>query len=139
MSLARARFAYIRPRSIFGPTNHRLASTASQHKEHHEESHHREDFNSPIWRNTLIATAVIVAAYRYAPAPGEDVYLTKWIGLYKTPIDTWLDMNANHTAKQQEVSESNILLNDAQKERAHRYRYPEIINQSSPFLNGVGM
>ena len=83
------------------------------------------DFSSPIWRNTLIASLVTVGAYKYAPEPGDDTYLTRWIALYQTPRETWLEINAVHTAKQQEASTYNILLSDARKEPAHRYRYPQ--------------
>jgi len=123
-------------RNLFRASRHRPAST-SAHTEH--EGYSREDFSNPIWRNTVIATLFAVAAYKYAPEPGDNAYLTRWIELYKTPRETWFEINARHTARQQEVSADNILLSDAKKEARHCYRYPQILEQSSPFLNGVGM
>ncbi|KAF8622351.1 hypothetical protein AX15_007083 [Amanita polypyramis BW_CC] len=123
-------------------TQRKIASTVAHQQHEHKNSndqYHREDFSSPIWRNTLIASLLIVAAYKYAPTPGDGTYLTRWIAFYKTPRETWLEINAVHTAKQQEASAYNILLSDARKEPAHRYRYPQILDQASPFLNGVGM
>ncbi|KAF8629107.1 hypothetical protein AX17_005693 [Amanita inopinata Kibby_2008] len=144
MSLARSVFGLARPRTIFGSPQLRAASTSAHgtgHNDHHDsESHYpREDFSSSIWRDALIASLVAVAVYKYAPTPSDNVYLTRWIALYKTPRDKWLEINASHTAMQQDASAQNILLSDAKKDRVHHYRYPELLNQSSPFLNGVGM
>lgn len=68
---------------------------------------------------------VAVAAYNYAPEPGDKAYLTRWIALYQTSREAWLETNARHTAKQLEASEQTMLLNDAHKEPVHRYRYPQ--------------
>lgn len=83
------------------------------------------DFSSPIWRNAFVASLVAVAAYNYAPEPGDKAYLSRWITFYQTSGETWLEMNARHTAKQQAASEQSMLLSDAHKEPVHRYRYPQ--------------
>ncbi|KAK2467778.1 hypothetical protein APHAL10511_000073 [Amanita phalloides] len=130
MSVARAVLVLARP------LQRRFVSNVT-HGEH--EHYHREDFSSPVWRNALIASLLAVVACKYAPEPGDGTYLTRWIAFYQTPRSRWLEMNADHTVKQLEASEQNILLSDAQKEPAHRYRYPQIMDQASPFLKGVGM
>ncbi|KAF8891661.1 hypothetical protein BD779DRAFT_1512339 [Infundibulicybe gibba] len=143
MSLARAAFL-ARPR--VAPTliaQRRPASTSSHHEEHHGEhdstQYPREGFSGPIWRNTVLLSLLAVGCYKYAPEPSEDVYLTRWIAMYTAPRDLWLELNAKHTAMQQEVSDTTILLSDAKKPRVHRYRYPQSFEQVSPFLAPVGM
>ncbi|KAM6502357.1 hypothetical protein JOM56_002334 [Amanita muscaria] len=133
LSPARAFLVFARPKNVLSGSRRMLTTTTA-----HEE-YPKEDYSSRIWRNALIASMLTVLAYKYAPEPGENTYLTRWIALYKTPRETWLDINARHTAQQQEASTHTILLSDAKKEVGHRYRYPQIVNQSSPFLNGVGM
>ncbi|KAF8348093.1 hypothetical protein F5887DRAFT_1280539 [Amanita rubescens] len=136
MSFARVGLRLARRTNTLCTSQHRLASNAAQG---HHDSHSKEDFSSPIWRNAFIASLVAVAVYNYAPEPGDKAYLTRWIAFYQTSREGWLEMNARHTAKQLETSEQTKLFNNAHKEPVHRYRYPQIMDQSSPFLNGVGM
>jgi hypothetical protein len=82
-------------------------------------------FGGALWRNTALFSIVAVAAYKYAPEAAEDVYLTRWIALYKSHRNLWLELNAAHTALEQDNSETNILLTDAKKPKVHRYRYPQ--------------
>lgn len=82
-------------------------------------------FGSPIWRNTVLGSLLVVGAYRYAPEPNSDVYLTRWIALYTAPRDLWLDMAVKHTAQSVTSSEDSQLISDAQKPLVHRYRYPQ--------------
>ncbi|KAJ8522757.1 hypothetical protein ONZ45_g746 [Pleurotus djamor] len=79
------------------------------------------------------------ACYKYAPAADEDAYLTRWIALYSVPRDVWLNLNVKHTAMQQTVSEQNLLVADAQLPKVHRFRYPQLLDQASPFLTPVGL
>lgn len=125
----------------------RSASTSVQthHGEHHEDRYPKEGpfvlyqsvgvrftdnhlqpgFGSPIWGYAMLCSLLAVGAYKYAPEPTGDVYLTRWIAMYTSPRNLWLDLNAKHTALQQDISEGNLLLSDAKKPRVHRYRYPQ--------------
>jgi len=58
--------------------------------------------------------------------------------MYTNSRDHWLTLNAKHTAQQMEVSHAGMLLSDAQRPTVHRFRYPQSMVQSSPFLNAVG-
>ncbi|KAF9458444.1 hypothetical protein BDZ94DRAFT_1313276 [Collybia nuda] len=98
-----------------------------------------DERSGALWRNTFLASIVVVAAYKYAPEPTEDAYLTRWITLYGSPRTLWLELNAKHTAMEQANSEATILLTDAKKPKVHRYRYPQTFDQISPFLTPVGM
>jgi hypothetical protein len=73
----------------------------------------------------VLFSFLAVGFYKYAPAPSDDVYLTRWIAMYSASPDLWLNINAKHTALQKDISEMNVLLNDAKKPRVHRYRYPQ--------------
>ncbi|KXN90220.1 hypothetical protein AN958_04710, partial [Leucoagaricus sp. SymC.cos] len=95
-------------------------------------------FATPFWRNALIAAGLAVVAYKYAPEPGDDVYLTRWIAMYTTSAEKWLEMNAAHTAQTAEEAENSRLMMSAQRPPVHRYCYPQAFEQASPFLVGVG-
>lgn len=127
----------------------RLAALPAQRRRpfsthHHQEDHDttaypQEGFGSPFWRNIVLFSLLGVAGYKYLPERAEDVYLTRWIAMYTSPSEHWLDVNTKHTAQQLEVSKEGVLMRDAKKLPVHRYRYPQALDQSSPFLNAVGM
>lgn len=112
-------------------------------------------FGNAVWRNTVLAGLAIVAFYKYAPEPSENVYLTRWIAMYSRSKEEWLNFNAVHTAASQESADQALLFHDAKAPVLRRYRYPQCvlwnlsreranlldraIGQASPFLNGVGM
>jgi len=128
--------------TAFLSTQRRTSSSSHDHG-HHEEHHDStvyppEGFVNAFWRNVLLLSIAGVATYNYAPRAGENVYLTRWIKMYMTPREHWLDLNAKHTAQQMEVSHARMLMNDAQKPAIHRFRYPQALIQSSPFLHAVG-
>ena len=140
MSLSRAALlARQRPLSTFVPK--RNASSSAHEHGHHEEPHDypKEGFSGPFWRNTALASLLVAAAYKYAPEPSEDVYLTRWIALYTSPRDLWTDLAAKHTAMSLDQSETKLLVSDAQKPPVHRYRYPQSFEHASPFLTPVGL
>ncbi|KAF8224990.1 hypothetical protein L208DRAFT_1409247 [Tricholoma matsutake] len=114
-------------------------SVATHHENHHEDNYPKEGFGSPIWGFALLCSFLAVGAYKYAPEPTGDVYLTRWIAMYTSPRNLWLDLNAKHAALQQDISHGNLLLSDAKKARVHRYRYPQSFEKASPFLTPVGM
>ncbi|KAF8070263.1 hypothetical protein FPV67DRAFT_1668136 [Lyophyllum atratum] len=140
MSLPRA-LLLARQRSATTIVSRRKASssTHAHHEEHYEEHQYpKEGFSGPFWRNTVLASLFAVAAYKYAPEPTEDVYLTRWIALYSPSREQWLDMAAKHTALSVESSETTLLVTNAKRPPVHRYRYPQLLDQSSPFLTPVG-
>ncbi|KAF8813612.1 hypothetical protein BYT27DRAFT_7250526 [Phlegmacium glaucopus] len=124
-------------------TQRRAASSSHDHG-HHQEEHHDstvyppEGFGNAFWRNVLLLSLVGAATYKYAPRANDDLYLTQWIKMYMNSRDHWLALNAKHTAQQMEVSHAGMLLSDAQRPAVHRFRYPQSLVQSSPFLNAVG-
>lgn len=82
-------------------------------------------FGTPFWRNVVLAGFGVAAFYKWAPAPGEDVYLTRWIAMYSESRDHWLDLNAKHTVLSQEASDQSLLFRDAKQPTVHRLRYPQ--------------
>jgi len=66
-----------------------------------------------------------VAAVKLAPAPSDDVYLSRWIAMYTAPRDYWLGLNAKHTAQQGVVADNTLLVTDAVLNPIHRFRYPQ--------------
>ncbi|KAI3615165.1 cellular morphogenesis protein [Moniliophthora roreri] len=122
----------------------RNASSHSNDDHHHTEEHDetvytKEGFTSPAWRNGLLVTALALAAYQYAPEPTEDAYLTRWLQMYTTSSGKWLDMNARHTAQSKDSADTTELFNAGAQPPVHRLRFPQLLDQASPFLNGVGM
>lgn len=86
------------------------------------------DFATPFWRNALVAAGLVVVAYKYAPEPGEDVYLTRWIAMYANPVGEWLDNNASRTAIQEVGAENTRLMMSARRPPVHRFRYPQCVS-----------
>jgi len=130
-------------RSTILSTQRRAASSSHDHGHHHQEHHDStvyqpEGFGNAFWRNILLLSLAGVATYNYAPRPDDNLYLTRWIKMYMSSRDHWLTLNAKHTAQQMEVSHAGMLLSDAQRPAVHRFRYPQSMVQSSPFLNAVG-
>ncbi|KAH6914131.1 hypothetical protein BKA70DRAFT_1260518 [Coprinopsis sp. MPI-PUGE-AT-0042] len=126
------------PRSL---TTQRDGSSSSHHHHTEGEADYRvpEGFGNTVWRNTVLAGLAIVAFYKYAPEPSENVYLTRWIAMYSRSREDWLNFNAVHTAASQESANQSLLFHDAKAPVLRRYRYPQAIGQASPFLNGVGL
>jgi len=147
VSLARrAVFAASRTRPTALATQSRAASSS------HDDHHHQEDttvyptesavhswvssftpahaegytgFLTPFWGKVLLASILTGIGIKYAPEPSEDVYLTRWIALYRTPPEFWRDVSARHTALESEVSDNNLLVADARTPPIHRFRYPQ--------------
>jgi hypothetical protein len=82
-------------------------------------------FGSAFWRNVLLISIAGVVGVKLAPSADKDVYLTRWIAMYKTPASYWETLNAKHTAQTEEQAHVHILLSDAQKPPVHRFRYPQ--------------
>lgn len=74
-----------------------------------------------------MAGLAIVAFYKYAPEPTENVYLTRWIAMYSRSRDDWLHFNAVHTAASQESADTSLLFHDAKAPTMRRYRYPQCV------------
>lgn len=68
---------------------------------------------------------VAVGFYKWAPSPGQDVYLTRWLAQYMTPRDFWASLNEKHLLLSQQASDDTILQADAKRPHIHRYRYPQ--------------
>ena len=73
----------------------------------------------------MIAGAAIAVAYKFAPTADDDVYLTRWIAMYKTHRDEWMSRNAHHTVMQMDFADQGQLLNDARRPVMQRLRYPQ--------------
>jgi hypothetical protein len=119
---------------------YRLLSS-NGHNEHHEyrkegKPHHPPytiadlqtsvDFTSSFWRNSILFSALVVAFYKFAPTPNQDVYLTRWLAKLSTPLDVWENINAKHLHLAQQLSADTLLTSDARMSTVHRYRYPQL-------------
>ncbi|KAK7448845.1 hypothetical protein VKT23_013574 [Stygiomarasmius scandens] len=144
MLATRAASSLARQRAIVPAIQHRNASTAS-HDDHHDHHHHedttvypQERFLSPFWGKMLLVTALAGAAIKYAPERGDDAFFTRWIQMYTTSPDKWMEMNAQHAAQSKEVAERTILFATASRPAVHRFRFPQNMAGGSPFNNPVG-
>ncbi|KAJ7594820.1 hypothetical protein C8J56DRAFT_927725 [Mycena floridula] len=114
----------------------------------HEEHHHPEDtteypkepgFLTTNWLIAVVLGAGFYGACKYAPAPGEDSKLTKWIQSSMTPAATWTEINAKHTMQAHYEADTRLLLATAERPAVHRYQFPQAFENVSPFNRGVGM
>ena len=84
-----------------------------------------QGFASKGWAYTVAAALATVAFYKYAPAPGEANYITRYIEYYQTPRELWERINNHHLAISHDASEAKLLIDDAKRPPIHRYRYPQ--------------
>ncbi|KAI0758330.1 hypothetical protein BC629DRAFT_1552050 [Irpex lacteus] len=146
MSLARSALRTPRTLTHSFVALRRSASTAA-HDDHHDHDHHhhedntvypQESFVTKSWRNWAIGGLAAALFYKFAPAPGDDAYLTRWISLYQIDKSLWTDLNNKHLALSAEGQINNLILADAKKPQVHRLRFPQKLEQHSAHLVPVG-
>ena len=67
----------------------------------------------------------VAGFYNFAPTPGEDAYLTRWIAHYKPQKELWENINFQHLLLSAKGSDETLLVTDAKRPPIHRYRYPQ--------------
>ncbi|KAI0686360.1 hypothetical protein BC835DRAFT_1256643, partial [Cytidiella melzeri] len=146
MSLARA--ALLKPRqSVVSALVLRRPASSAAHEDHHEHHDHYEDttvypqesFSNKTWRNWALGGLAVALFYKFAPTPGDDAYLTRWISLYSTDKSLWADRLQKHLLLSAEGQVQSLIVADAKRPPVHRYRYPQSMEQHSAFSIPVGM
>jgi hypothetical protein len=151
MSLARAALLVSRPQGAYiSRIQCRSASSQSHsHDEHHgteNESYPKEGmfrvthtffpshlrwwhagFTSSGWTYTLIAALGIVGFYKFAPSPGEENYVTRYISHYFTPSSSWAAANDRHLELTANLQDAIQISQTGQRPHIHRYRYPQCV------------
>ena len=87
-------------------------------------------WNTPFWRRALIAGVGVVAFYKYAPAPGDENPIAKYITKTMTPAEVWSNTSFSHLAKSAQISDDTLLMGSAKPPVVHRYRYPQCVPPS---------
>ncbi|KAH7888780.1 hypothetical protein F5I97DRAFT_2055693 [Phlebopus sp. FC_14] len=138
MSLARA--TLVRPKPITSAVLQRRCASHDSHSHEEHYSHYDPEvgFFTPFWRNTLLASVAAVAFYKWAPAPNEDVYLTRWLAHYSTPRDFWARLNRKHLVQAQQETDTATVQTNSKPPGIRRYRYPQSLGPGSPHLQPVG-
>ncbi|KAI0743795.1 hypothetical protein C8Q80DRAFT_1122183 [Daedaleopsis nitida] len=146
MSVARAAGAVIRPSKRAGTTflQRRTASSHAHDEHHHEEYHDTnvyepEVFNTPFWRRAAIAALGVVAFYKFAPAPGDENPIAKYISSTMTAPEVWKNTSFKHLVMSAQGSDDTKLVVDAKPPVVHRYRFPQRFEQYSPHSHPVGL
>ena len=65
--------------------------------------------------------------YKFAPAPNDDAYLTRWISQYQIYSSLWTELNLKHLALSAHEQIQNLITADAQKPPVHRLRFPQCV------------
>ncbi|KAF8271269.1 hypothetical protein EI94DRAFT_1568737 [Lactarius quietus] len=143
MSLSKTALRAARPRAAyFSCAQRRNTSSGSHgHDEHHNAdaaSYPAEGFASAGWTYTLIAALGIVGFYKFAPSPGEDNYVTRYISHYFTPSGSWASTNNRHLELTASLQEAVQISQSGQRPPVHRYRYPHSLEVASAFSVPVG-
>ncbi|KAI9507896.1 hypothetical protein F5148DRAFT_1200935 [Russula earlei] len=143
MSLAKTALFATRPQvARLARIQRRSASSDSHnHEEHHGEenaSYPKEGFTSVGWTYTIIAAFGIVGFYKFAPSPGEDNYLTRYIAHYFTPSESWAATNDRHLELTTVLQDAVQISQTGQRPHIHRYRYPHSLAVASAFSVPVG-
>ncbi|KAI0645395.1 hypothetical protein C8Q79DRAFT_1001015 [Trametes meyenii] len=146
MSLARAAGAVVRPSQRAATTlAQRRAASSHAHDEHHHEEHHDtneyppEVFNTPFWRRAALAAVGVVAFYKFAPAPGDDNFIAKYISRTMTPAEVYRNLSFKHLVLSAQGSDETLLVTDAKPPVVHRYRFPQKLEMYSPHAQPVGL
>ena len=87
-------------------------------------------FNTPFWRRAVIAALGVVAFYKYAPAPGDENPIAKYISSTMTKPDVWNDTAFRHLILSAKGSDETKLVTDAKPPVVHRYRFPQCVSCS---------
>lgn len=95
---------------------------------HSHPGKHVAGFNTPAWRNTIILGILATVAYKYAPEPGEENSVTKWIRESATTEERLLDVNAGHSAQQAQVSHINRVAAKARRPLVYRTQNPGCVS-----------
>ncbi|KAI0305507.1 hypothetical protein B0F90DRAFT_1625014, partial [Multifurca ochricompacta] len=95
-------------------------------------------FTSAGWTYTIIAVLGIVGFYKFAPSPGEDNYVTRYISHYFTPSSSWAIANDRHLELTTNLQEAVRISQTGQRPHIHRYRYPHSLEVASAFSVPVG-
>ncbi|KZP34537.1 hypothetical protein FIBSPDRAFT_846671 [Athelia psychrophila] len=149
MSLVLARAAlHARPTpAAFTAVSQRRLASSSSHDEHHHDEHHGSEgtdygkesgFLTPFWGSAFALAAVTAGFYKFAPAPGDELYITRYIGQFKTPSEAWARLNEQHLIAITDEGEAHLLQASATRPPTHRYRYPQRFDFASPHLTAVG-
>ncbi|KAI0030779.1 hypothetical protein K488DRAFT_87460 [Vararia minispora EC-137] len=144
MSLARTVLhSAVRAPSVAYPlAARRLASTAT-HDEHHHDEHHDETvyppegFHSRWWIYSVIGFAGIAVFYKYAPAPGEESRITRWIKSL-APEHDWKSRNDGHLALASDTQDAVLTIQSARRPPIYRMKYPQQAQMALPFSVPVG-
>ena len=83
------------------------------------------DFSSAGWRYLVLLGLGTAAFYNFAPAPGEDTYLARFIAHYMTPAEVWRNYAEAHLLLSAESAQEALLVADARPPPVHRFRYPQ--------------
>jgi len=119
-----------------------LSSDSHSHNENHgaedASSYPKEGFTSAGWTYTIVAALGVVGFYKFAPSPGEENYVTRYISYYFTPSSSWAATNDRHLEMTSSLREATRLSQSGQRSHIHRYRYPHSLEVASAFSVPVG-
>ncbi|KAH8985986.1 hypothetical protein EDB86DRAFT_2809812 [Lactarius hatsudake] len=147
MSLAKTALRAARPRAVHISCAQRRNASSESHG--HDEHHNADAASYPKegmgfythgagWTYTIIAALGIVGFYKFAPSPGEDNYLTRYISHYFTPSSSWARTNDRHLELTTSLQEAVQISQSGQRPHVHRYRYPHSLEVASAFAVPVG-
>ncbi|KAI0066216.1 hypothetical protein BV25DRAFT_1821125 [Artomyces pyxidatus] len=86
-----------------------------------------QGFTSAGWRYTIVGALAVVAFYKYAPAAGEDNFVTRYIAHYYTPKEVWERINNKHLVMTAEMQENAQVIQGAKRPPIHRFRHPQCV------------
>ncbi|KAI0001381.1 hypothetical protein BJV74DRAFT_820261 [Russula compacta] len=143
MSLAKTALFAARPQVTHLSRIQQRSTSSSSHsnEEHHgveNTSYPKEGFTSAGWTYTIIAALGVIGFYKFAPSPGEDNYVTRYISHYFTPSGSWAATNDRHLEMTASLQEAVQISQTGQRPHIHRYRYPHSLGVASAFSVPVG-
>ncbi|KAF9050969.1 hypothetical protein BDZ89DRAFT_1153900 [Hymenopellis radicata] len=145
MSLTAARLARraVSYRLLAAPS----ARQYSSHSDEHHDEHHHEDstvypeetFFNAFWAKVVVGSAAVALAYKFAPPPSKDVYLTRWIDMYSPDVQKNLDYNLTNALLARQTADDRLTFYHARRPQILRMQAPQMLNNGSPFNMPVGL
>ncbi|TYJ51686.1 hypothetical protein B9479_007736 [Cryptococcus floricola] len=120
----------------------------------------KESFLNPKWRNALLLLTTSLLLLPHLPAPskshlspslspeafqaarrdveGELPWLTRWFVRETEKAEVWRERADRHLELEKERADGRLLVQEAERPRVLRMRYPSRFEQASPFNIPVG-
>lgn len=84
-------------------------------------------FFNAFWAKVVAGSAAVALAYKFAPAPGKDVYLTRWIDMYSPDVQQNLDYNLTNALLARQNADERLTYTHSRRPQILRMQAPQFV------------